>query len=167
MTHPTDEDTKRALIDGLHDARQGILDALGEIPPGRFDEVALGDWSVLDLLAHVAGWDFTNLKAIPEILDGRLPGFYANWDRDWRSYNAMLVELYKRPDPIEQVSTLTGSFTRLVRYLETVPAPSFTHDYGVRFKGARVTVERILRAEAEDEQAHAAQIRAYAARLPR
>jgi hypothetical protein len=167
MPHSTDEDSKRALIDGLHAARQSILDALGGVPPDRFGEVALDEWSVLDLLAHVVGWDFTNLKAAQEIQAGQLPSFYTYWDKDWRSYNALLINLYKRADPIEQVAEIEESYARLVEYLETVPAADFSRDHGVRFKGIKVTIERLLKAETEDERVHAAQIHDFAARKPR
>lgn len=167
MTNPGDDAARRALIDGLHAARQSILDALGNIPPDRFDEVAVDEWSVLDVLAHLVGWDFTNLKASEEIQTGQLPGCYNYWDKDWRSYNALLVNLYKRADPIEQVGALEDSYARLAEFLETVPAADFRKDHGVRFKGENVTIERLLKAEIEDERIHAAQLRDFAARISR
>ncbi len=36
----------------------------------------VGDWSVRDLLVHIASWEGEALKAIPIILEGnRLPGY--------------------------------------------------------------------------------------------
>jgi hypothetical protein len=48
------------------------------------------------------GWDTTNLQAIQEILAGQYPTFSQYFDRDWQSYNARLVEQYKK-DPFAEL----------------------------------------------------------------
>ena len=40
------------------------------------DTVFLGIWTVRDMLAHLAGWDYANLEAAKSILAGELPSFY-------------------------------------------------------------------------------------------
>ena len=155
---------RRALLDDLRAARQSILDALAGLPLDRFDEVFLGDWSALDVLAHLVGWDFTNLKAAQDILAGQLPGFYAYHDHDWRTYSARLVTVYRRADPAAMLDSAAASHDRLLAYLETVPAPDLSKDTGVRYKGVKVTLRRLLQTEIDDERVHAEQIRAFAGR---
>ena len=41
--------------------RRKILDAASSPSPEQQDEVFLGIWSVKDPLAHLAGWDVTNI----------------------------------------------------------------------------------------------------------
>ena len=89
---------KDEVISGLVEARACILAAATQLPVEKQDQVFLGTWSVKDLLAHLMGWDFTNVEASQEILECKLPSFYAHHDRDWRTYNAGLVERYKKDD---------------------------------------------------------------------
>lgn len=167
MTDANAQANKRTLLAELRASRQGILDALSGVPPERYAEIGIGGWSIMDLLAHRIGWDFTNLKAAQEIQAGQLPGFYAYWDKDWRSYNALLVNLYKRAGPAEQLDSLQASHQRLVATLEALPADAFSADTGVQFKGVPVTIERLLRTQIEDERQHAEQIRDFARRTSR
>ena len=92
---------KDGIISGFVVARSKILEAASSLSPQAQDEVFLGEWSVKDLLAHLEGWDYTNLTAVQEILEGRKPGFWQHYDRDWKSYNAQLVAEYKRDDLAE------------------------------------------------------------------
>jgi len=56
-----------ALVAGLVEARQNILDAASALPARARDEVFLGSWSIKDLLAHLIGWGFTNIDAVKAI----------------------------------------------------------------------------------------------------
>lgn len=167
MTTPSADAGKRALIEGLRAARQAVHDALIAVPPEHFDDQALDDWSIRDVLAHLSGWDFTLVKAAREIQAGDLPAFYQYWDKDWRSYNALLVSLYKRADAAQQVAALEDSHARLVDYLETVPADAIPADHGARFKDEPVTIQGLIDKETRDEHIHAARIRDFADRLAR
>ena len=69
--------------------------AAEELPPLLHDQVLLGIWTIKDLLAHLIGWDFTNLQAIQQILAGQYPTFFKYYDKDWQSYNARLVLEYR------------------------------------------------------------------------
>ena len=46
----------------LIETRRKILDAASSPSPEQQDEVFLGIWSVKDLLAHLAGWNVTNIN---------------------------------------------------------------------------------------------------------
>jgi hypothetical protein len=46
----------------------------------------------------------------------------------------------------------------LLEFLNTIPAENFNKDFGVRFRGYRVTIQRLLEAEQKDEETHLQQI---------
>jgi hypothetical protein len=146
---------KDGIISGLVAARSKILDEANSLSPAAQDEVFLGEWSVKDLLAHLVGWDYTNLTAVQEILAGQKPGFWTHYDRDWKSYNAQLVAQYRRDDFTELVAAVEQSHRTLIDYLQTVPADEYVK---------RKQIARLLRAETKDEEEHHRQIEALKSR---
>jgi hypothetical protein len=159
----TEQQRKETIICALRTARRKILDVAYCLPPKRRDEVFLGTWSAEDLLAHLIGWDYTNKDAVRSILKGELPYFYEYRDRDWASYNDLLVRRHKKGHYAELLNATESSHAALTGFLATVPAEEFGKDHGVRFKGYKVTISRLLEAEAEDEEEHARQIEEFVA----
>ena len=159
----TAKEKKESIIAALIQARRKILDVAYALPPEKQDEVFLGVWSVADLLAHLIGWDYTNLDATKSTLQGELPEFYSHRDRDWETYNALLVERHKEEDFTELIYSVETSQRALMDFLATVPDSEFDKDRGVRYKRYKVTITRLLQAEAEDEEEHSRQIKAFAA----
>jgi len=155
------EEKKEQVIAELIEARRGILDAAAMVPAEQQDDIFLGVWSAKDLLAHLVGWDLANLAAAGEVLAGQLPTFYAYHDRDWQTYNARLVAQHKKADWAEMMASVEGSHRELVEYVRTIPAEELDRDRGVRYRGYKVTIARLLQAEAGDEKRHAEQIREF------
>ena len=149
---------KERLLSGLIDVRQQILQEVIPISDEDRDRPFLGIWSIKDMLAHLAGWDYANLEGVRAVLVGMLPPFYSYHDRDWKKYNAILVAKYKRESFSELIDLLSDSQRALAEFLSTVPAEAFNKDFGVRFRGYKVTVQRLLEAETRDEQIHYQQI---------
>jgi hypothetical protein len=152
---------KDEAISGLIEARGCILAAATLLPVEKRGQVFLGTWSVRDLLAHLVGWDFTNIEAGREILEGKLPSFYAHHDRDWRTYNAGLVERYKKDDWADMVSAVEESHRRLIGFLQRVAVEEFDRDRGLRAGRYKVTIARLIKAETTDERKHCEQIREF------
>lgn len=152
---------KHQLIGGLVQARTKVLQAVRVVLPSRADEIFLGIWSLQDLLAHLEGWDYTNLQAVQEILVGKPPTFFQYSDKDWRSYNQRLVEQYKRPSLEQLLAELDTSHRQLIAYLESLPARDVANGKVKRETGRSVTIRNLLQAEARDETRHAEQIRIY------
>lgn len=157
----TKEDHKQALIAELVGARRSIVDAAREAPAERVDEAFLGVWTVKDLLAHLIGWDATNLQAIREILAGKRPSFFQYYDKDWQSYNARLVEQYKVEPYASLLDETMKSQQNLVSFLEALPARDVLEGKAGGEEGRTVSIRRLLRAEASDERKHAEQLRAW------
>jgi len=157
----TDDDRKDELIEALLAARQDVLHAVGHIPPGQEDQPCIGSWSVKDLLAHLIGWDHTNLEAVQQILTGDRPRFFQYFDKDWQTYNARLVSLYRK-DSIEALLADAGeSHQKLAAFLQSLSAQQVLNGRSSPEHGRSVSIRSLLRAEAKDEQAHAGQVRAF------
>ena len=152
---------KEQILAELRETRVQILNEAVALPAEKQDMVFLGIWSVKDLLAHLAGWDFANLEAVEAVLAGRLPAFYEHRDPDWQAYNAMLVAKYKRDSMDELLELVRDSQRQLIDYLQTIPPESFGKDFGVRFRGYKVIVQRLLEAENKDEKMHLRQIQDF------
>src|SRR5512135_721033 len=139
--------TSTALLSRMQKTRVGLLRTVAALPKGKQERAFIGTWSAKDLVAHLVGWDYTNLDAARCVLAGRLPSFYAYRDPDWQTYNAMLVAEYKRDLLEESLALARDSQLDLLHFLKTVPAELLRKDFGVRFRGFKVTVERLLLAE--------------------
>jgi hypothetical protein len=155
----TEAKTQREmLLAALQEIRADLLKETASLSAEQQATVFLGVWSIKDLLAHLAGWDSTNLEAVKEILAGKVPVFYDHYDHDWQSYNAMLVEKYKREDLQELLSLLERSHRQLLEFLQGVPAETFHKDFGLRARGFNITIQRLLEAELKDELIHSQQV---------
>lgn len=149
---------KDQTLAALVAARQNLLREAAKLSDERQDQVFLGIWSVKDVLAHLIGWDHANLDAVRRVLNGQVPAFYEHHDRDWQTYNAILVKKHKTNSFRELLERAQASQEKLIRFLQTIPSENFNRDFGVRFRGYKVTIQRLLEAEAKDEQAHHKQI---------
>ena len=155
------ESRKKTVLYQLAQARAAILEAARALPAEKQYRVFLGEWSPADLLAHLVGWDHANAQAAQELLAGQLPSFYAHHDRGWRSFNATLVARHRRDDFRQLLDDVERSHQALLDVLAGIPASEMVRDGGVRFRGWRVTIERLMLVEARDEQEHAAQLREW------
>jgi uncharacterized damage-inducible protein DinB len=157
---------KEVLVTKLKEARNALLAAVTALPQPAWDTPFLGVWSAHDIVAHLIGWDAVNLEAIRAIMQGLLPAFYAQYDTDWRSFNAELVTQHKCPTLEETLSAAQASHQNLLQALDALPADEMIRDHGVRSpRGRKVTVAMLLSAEAGDERKHSEQIRAFATQL--
>lgn len=159
------ETFKRELLSAVIETRAALLHAASQLPLEAQDTVFLGIWSVVDLIAHLIGWDFANLAAAKDIQSGKLPEFYAHYDKDWKTFNANLVAKYKRDDFDELLALARDSQGQLIEYLESIPTENFEKDFGVRTRrNYKVTIARLMQAELKDGQEHLEQIRGFAAK---
>jgi len=156
------ENKKKEVLQALREVREKLLAAAAALPSEKQEGVFLGVWGVKELLAHLAGWDYANREAAEAVLAERLPAFYVHYDKDWKTYNALLVAQYRLEDLPEQITLAKEAHQELVEHLERISPGDFVKDTGVRFHGWRVTIERLLRAEISDEEKHLAQVEAWA-----
>jgi hypothetical protein len=164
-TRPTPQEKKDDLIAGLADVRDRIIREAGAMPPKIRDVVFLGTWSIRDLLAHLAGWDVTNLRATKDILNGKLPRFMAYYDEDWATYNGQLILKYGRKKFARQVALLEKTHRELIEYLKEVPPEEFDKDRDIHFEGYKVTLAWLIKAEFRDEEEHLNQVLEFTSSL--
>ena len=157
----TTEDKKARLLTGLHEVRSEILREARQFHPGEESIPFVGVWSLLDLLAHLSGWDVTNRQAALEVLEGNIPTFYSYHSKDWADYNARLVTKYGKPTLAEALAMVEQTHQELMVYLTSLPAKALFTDHGVRVGSYRVIISRLLEAERKDEVRHLRQIVAF------
>jgi len=149
---------KEWILSEMQKVRSELLTEVATLSRKERDTIFLGIWTVRDMLAHLVGWDYANLEAAKSVLAGKLPAFYGYKDRDWQTYNAMLVKKYKNNNFRELRATVRRSQKKLVDYVQTIPPEYFNKDFGVRFRGYKVTIQRLLEADIKDVQIHHQQI---------
>ena len=146
------------LIKDFIEIRKKIIDLVSSLSFEELDEVFLGSWSVKDILAHLIGWDHWNLKAVKEILRGKLPSFYFHYDSDWIAFNAGLVKKYKKENFEKLLSSLKESHRKLINFLQVIPVEEFNKERGLRWKRFKVTIASEIQPEINDEKIHYKQI---------
>ena len=150
---------KKTLLNELSQVRKDILIAARQFDPRQQEMVFIGSWSLLDLLAHLVGWDHTNKLAAQEIIRGKAPSFYGHYDKGWVSYNATLVSRHKKETIREMIRCAESSHEELIRYLNGLSPDVIFEDHGIRRGRYKVIISRLLEAEKEDEIRHLEQIR--------
>jgi hypothetical protein len=150
---------KDEIITGLVEARRKILDVASDLSPEKQDEIFLGVWNIKDLLAHLVGWDYTNIESIEDIRSGESLRIFEQYDPDWAQYNADLVEKYGEEDFGKLLEAIQRSHQELIKFIERIPTDDLEKDFGVRApNGENITVESVLQFEIEDEGRHLQQI---------
>jgi hypothetical protein len=152
---------KSALMSAFQNNRQALFDCARGWPADREREIFLGSWSVLDLLAHMSGWDEAYLEAFSALRSGKLPEFYTHRDADWRSYNALLVKQYRRPTLARQIALLQATFRKVSKVLSNMEADEIFRDSGVRYRGYKLIPARLVESDLKDERVHLEQIRQF------
>ncbi|MDQ4044479.1 MAG: ClbS/DfsB family four-helix bundle protein [Chloroflexota bacterium] len=116
--------------------------------PGVVDE-----WSVRDILAHVAVWDTYAMDALPGILETGEHPRYDYQDETIDAYNARMTEEKRHLSLDEVREELEETHRRLLEYLGTVDASAFAAKDAFR--------ERLAADTWDHYPEHAAAIRAW------
>lgn len=159
------DEKKLKLLNELRRVRREILSEAQQIPPQARDKVFVGEWSILDLLAHLVGWDLANKQASIEILNGQVPSFYAHQDKGWVSFNAELVSKHKQDSIEKMISVVEASHEELMDYLQSLQPEEMFKDQGVRKGSYKVIISRLMEVEKKDEIEHLDQIRQFLAQF--
>jgi hypothetical protein len=80
-----------------------------------------GDWSVIDILAHVMAWENEALTHLPHILEGQRPPKYSDLYGGIDAFNALKVRESRALSPAEALARFEDTHRRLIAYLETAP----------------------------------------------
>jgi hypothetical protein len=112
--------------------------ALGESYAGLTEAEMLapgvaGDWSVKDMLAHVATWEEEALKYLPLIINGGRPPRYASYG-GIDAFNARMTEAKRQLSLAEVERLLEETHRQLIAYLRRVPEEQFTTETRFRHR---------------------------------
>jgi hypothetical protein len=80
-----------------------------------------GDWSVIDILAHVSAWENEALTHLPHILEGKRPPKYSDRYGGIDAFNALKVRESRALSPAEALARFEDTHRRLIAYLQTAP----------------------------------------------
>ena len=81
-----------------------------------------GDWSVIDILAHVSAWENEALTHLPHILEGKRPPKYSDLYGGIDAFNALKVRQSRAVSPAEVLTRVEATHRQLLDYLESAPA---------------------------------------------
>ena len=151
------------LVDSFVRMRETLLREADAVPPEMRETPFVGHWDLMDVLAHLVGWDYTNLRAIEEFRQGQTPEFYRHYDSGWASYNQQLIDHYGSSDWVALRSALEKSQAAVVGVLRGLSTEELTRELSNAGRRRPVTIAGILRAAVQDEQEHIEQIRSFMA----
>lgn len=86
------------------------------------------DWSVKDILAHVATWEEEALKYLPLILADRRPPRYATLYGGVDAFNAQMTDQKRGLSLAEVQRLLDDTHRQLIAYIHSVPDEQFTRE---------------------------------------
>ena len=73
-----------------------------------------GDWSVIDILAHVSAWENEALTHLPHILEGKRPPKYSDLYGGIDAFNALKVRQSRAVSPAEVLTRVDATHRQLV-----------------------------------------------------
>ena len=87
-----------------------------------------GQWSVRDIIAHVATWDEEALKHLPAVLEGHRPPRYSITYGGIDAFNALMTERKRHLSLAEVLRELDEVHDRLLAYVNRAPEELFARE---------------------------------------
>lgn len=156
----TDAD-KQTLVTRLNDARNELLALVRSLPAGRLETPgAVGDWSVKDVVGHIASWEDRLLTLAQMLLNGH--GDKIDWISSDEALQAWNQKQYLRKrawtwdEIIRDLALMREEVLWNIGW--TAPEQLFQqHDLAVGAVSPAALLEGIV----EHDQEHVAQLRAW------
>jgi hypothetical protein len=149
------------FIDSFVRMREALLREADTVPPDLRLTPFVGHWNLMDVLAHLVGWDYTNVNAIEELKSGATPAFYSDYDPGWTSYNRQLIDRYGADDWQTLRAAIDQSQAAVVQMLRLLTPEELAQELSDPGRPRRpASIAAILRAAIRDEREHLQQIRA-------
>jgi len=121
-------------------------------------------WSPRDVVAHLIGWNRYIIEGSKQIKRGELPFYDIDPGENYSKVNAVLVRKYSSRDKQELLDELQASAQELKQFLQSLDPSEWDRDYGVRHKGATITIQNTVDELIEDYVKHRKQIEKSAER---
>ncbi len=145
-------DVKTALIQRLDEARAGLESVLPRVDPAK---QIYPNWTLKQMLDHIAGWDDAVIASLRAHVDGKVPGTPA--DRGIDYYNDQTVTTRESLDFTHTLSEFKTSRLLLKQIINAMPDNKLAEPLIVPW-GSKGTVSEIIEIFAEHEEIHTADI---------
>ncbi len=154
---------KRELIDNIHAERERLNAVLARVPADRMSEPGVaGEWSVKDLLAHLAVWQSRAVTLLFQAERGIKLQLPQSNSSDWADVNAFDYDEQK-DRPLDRVmADYAGVHSQLIKRLEAWQDEQALFDKG-RFPALKgnALAEHIWADSGEHDAEHRIQIEAW------
>ncbi len=124
----------------------------------------LNHWSPRDVVAHLIGWNRYTIDGSNQIRRGELPFYEIDPGEDCCKVNAVLILEYSSTDRQEMLDELQVSAQELKLFIQSLDSSEWSRDYGVRHKGAVITIQNTVDELIEDYDIHKERIKEWARR---
>jgi hypothetical protein len=154
------------IIEELERTRAALLDALAKLDEAALDRKAVvGEWSIKNVLAHIAAWEAWVVQALPaRLTTGKTPEDFLARAQDEDSFNAEEVAEREELTPSEQVIELERTREALLAELRALDAAAW--ERRAPWDTWEGTLAEYLRESLiVHEQEHLVELRAAAERL--
>ncbi len=118
-------------------------------------------WSPRDVVAHLIGWNRYIIEGSNQIRRGELPFYEIDPGEDCCKVNAVLILEYSSTDRQEMLDELQVSAQELKRFIRSLDSSEWSRDYGVRHKGAIITIQNTVDELIEDYDIHTERIKEW------
>ena len=118
-------------------------------------------WSPRDVVAHLIGWNRYTIEGSNQIRRGELPFYEIDPGEDCCKVNAVLILEYSSTDRQEMLDELQVSAQELKRFIQSLDSSEWSRDYGVRLKGAVITIQNTVDELIEDYDIHTERIKEW------
>jgi hypothetical protein len=145
-------DLKPALIERLDETR-AKLEAV--IPRVDTTKEIYPNWTLKQMLDHIAGWDDAVIESLRAHMDGKVPGTPA--ERGIDHYNAQTVETRESLDFDHTYHEFLASRLLLKQLIHTAPEEKLAQAFVVPW-GPTGTISQIIEIFADHEEEHTADI---------
>jgi uncharacterized damage-inducible protein DinB len=159
-TTPTEAD-KQALAARLTEARNELLSLVRSLPPERLETAgAVGDWSVKDVIGHIASWEDRLLTLAQTVLNGHAAQI--QWIKDDEALQAWNHKQYlrKRAWTWDEIIRDLALMREEVLWNIGWTAPEQLFQQHTLDAGS-ISPASLLEGIAEHDQEHVAQLRAW------
>ncbi len=118
-------------------------------------------WSPRDVVAHLIGWNRYTIEGSNQIRRGELPFYEIDPGEDCCKVNAVLILEYSSTDRQEMLDELQVSAQELKLFIQSLDSSEWSRDYGVRLKGAVITIQNTVDELIEDYDIHTERIKEW------
>jgi hypothetical protein len=158
------------VVDNMHYGHQAVLGAIHNLPASKWDVSGVcGDWSVKDIMAHLASFERVLTEVLASLLEKDIPTpTLDRFQQDFGNFNDREVARRQRMTPAEVLSEYKANHARVQAIAKQIPAETFRRAGVLPWYGAEYDVEDFLvYTFYAHKREHAAQIEVYRDKLSR